>query len=107
MPRPQQDPKLAHAYVRSLQQAVKAEDLMVVAQERFEIRSKILGYEISIQSAALIVSGSFVSAILSNINVFATIIQRRSHAYLRGFDVELAAVAEEPDVSEPEQIMDS
>jgi hypothetical protein len=53
--------------------AVEAEDLLVVARQRFEIRSKILGCEISIQSAALIVSGSFVSAALSNINIFAVI----------------------------------
>jgi hypothetical protein len=79
---PQQDPKLAHAYVRWLQQAVKAEDFLVVAQECFEIRSKILGCEIPIQSAALIVSGSFVFATLSKINIFVIVVQRRNHAYL-------------------------
>jgi hypothetical protein len=93
--------------MRLLQQAVKAEDLLVVARERFEIRSRILGCEISIQSAALIVSGSFVSATLSNINIFAIIVQRRNHAYLRAFDVDLAAVAEEPDVYESVQMVDS
>jgi hypothetical protein len=68
IPRP--DPKVARAYVRSLQQAVKAAkaskagDLLVVARERFEIHSQILGFEISIQGAALLVSGSFVSAAL-------------------------------------------
>jgi hypothetical protein len=68
--------------MRSLQEAVKSEDLFVVAREGFEIRSKILGCEELTQSAALILSGSFVSATL------------------RGFDVDLAAVAEEPDVYE-------
>jgi hypothetical protein len=85
--------------MRSLQQAVKAEYLLVVARERFEV-SEILGCEISIQSAGLIVSGSFVSATLSNINIFAIIVQRRNHAYLRASDVDPAAVAEEPDVYE-------
>jgi hypothetical protein len=55
----------------------------------------------------LIVSGSFVSATLSNINIFAIIVQRRNHAYLRAFDVDLAAVAEEPDVYESVQMVDS
>lgn len=91
---PRQDPKLAHAYMRSLQTVVKSEDLLVVARRGFEIRSKILGRE------ELIVSGSFVSATLSNINIFAIIVQRRPHAYMRGFDVDLPAVAEEPDIYE-------
>jgi hypothetical protein len=42
----------------------------------------------------------FASATLSNINLFAIIVQRRNHAYLRGFDVDLAAIAEGPDVYE-------
>jgi hypothetical protein len=86
--------------MRSLQQAVKSEDLLVVAREGFEIRSKILRCVVLIQSAALIVSGSFVSATLYNINIFVVIVQRRRPAYLRGFDVDLAAVAEELDVYE-------
>jgi hypothetical protein len=93
--------------MRSLQDAVKSEDLSVVAREGFEIRSKILGREDLTQSAALILSVSFVSATLSNINIFAIIAQRRNHAYLRGFDVDLAAVAEEPDVYESVQMADS
>jgi hypothetical protein len=93
--------------MRSLQPAVKSEDLLVVARDSLEIRSKILRCVVLIQSAALTVSGSFVCETLSNINIFAIIVQRRNHAYLRGFDVDLAAVAEEPDVYEPVQIMDS
>jgi hypothetical protein len=46
----------------------------------------------------LIVSGNFVSATLSNINISATIVQSRHHAYLRGSDMDRAAVAEELDV---------
>jgi hypothetical protein len=102
-PVPQQDPKLAREYMWSLQDAVKSQELFVVAREGFGIRSKILGCEELTQSAALIVYGSFVSA-LSNVNIF---VQRRiMHAYLRGFDVDLAAVAEEPDVYESVQIVD-
>ena len=104
---PQQDPKLARAYMRSLQEAVKCEDLVVVAREGFEIRSKNLGCEELTQSAALILSGSFVSATLSNINIFAIIVRRRNHANLRGFDVDLAAVAEEHDVYESVGMVDS
>lgn len=73
---------------------------MVVAREGLGIRSKILGFEILIQRAALIVSGSFVFAILSKISIFTIIAQRRNHLYQRRFDVYLAAVAEEPDVYE-------
>lgn len=85
---PGQDPKLANAYLRLLQPAVKSEDLLVVPRGGFEIRSKILGCEELTQSAALILSGSFVSATL------------------RWFDVDLAAVAELPGIYEPVQIMD-
>ena len=60
-----------------------------------------------IQSAALILSGSFVSATLSNINIFAIIVQKRNHAYLSWIDVDLAAVAKEPDVYESISIADS
>ena len=67
-----QDWELAHAYERSLLQAVKSEVMLVAA--RGEVRSKILGCEVLIQSAALIVSGSFVSATLHNINIFAIIV---------------------------------
>lgn len=49
--------------MRSLQQAAKSEDLLV-AREGSEIRSKIPSCEVLIQNAALIVSGSFVSATL-------------------------------------------
>jgi hypothetical protein len=104
---PRHDPKLAHAYMRSLQEAVKSEELFVVAREGFGIRSKILGCEELTQSAALILSGSFVSATLPNINIFAIIVQRRNLAYLRGFDVDLVAVAEEPDVYESALMVDS
>jgi hypothetical protein len=79
---------------------VKSEDLSVVPRGSFEIRSTILGCEELTQRAALILSGSFVSAILFNINIFAIIVLRRNHAHLRRFDVDLAAVAEEPDVYE-------
>ena len=68
-PIPRQDPKLAHAYLRSLQQAVKSEYLLVVAREGFEIRSKILGCKILRQSAALIAGGSFVSAVLDSMSI--------------------------------------
>ena len=64
-----QDPKLAHAYLRSLQQAVKSEDLLVVAREGFEIRSKILGCEVLIQSAGLIAGASFVFAVLDSMSI--------------------------------------
>jgi hypothetical protein len=60
-----------------------------------------------IQSGALIVSGSFVSAILYDINIFPMVVSRRPHAYLRGFGADLAAVAEELDVSESVQMVDS
>ena len=50
--------------MRSVQQAGKSEDQLAVAREGFEICSKILRYGALIQSAALIVSGSFVSATL-------------------------------------------
>jgi len=93
--------------MRSLQPAVESEDLLVIPRGGVEIRSTILGCEESTQSAALILSGSFVFATLSNINIFAIIVQRRNHAYLRGFDEDLAAVAEEPDVYESVQIVDS
>ena len=85
---------MAQMYMRSLQQAVKSEDL-VVAQEDFEIHSKLSRCEILIQSAVLIVFGSFVSTTLHNINIFTII---RHPAYLRGFDVDLEAVAEKLDV---------
>ncbi len=55
----------------------------------------------------MILSGSFVSATLSNINFFAIIVQRRNHAYLRGFDVDLAAVAKEPNVYQSVKMVDS
>jgi hypothetical protein len=97
-PIPRQDPKLAYAYMRSLQPAVKSKDLLVVPRGGFEVRSKILGYKELTQSITLILSGSFVSATLSNINIFAIIIPKRNYAYLRGFNVDLAAVAEELDV---------
>ncbi len=97
---PRQDLKLAHAYMKSLQPAVKSEGLLVDPRGGFEIRSKILGCEELTQSVALILSGSFVSATLSNINIFAIIVQSRNHAYLKGVDVDLAPVAEEPDVYE-------
>jgi hypothetical protein len=42
---------------------VKSEDLLVVAQEGFEIRSKILG------CAGLIAGGSFVSALLDLMSI--------------------------------------
>jgi hypothetical protein len=93
--------------MRVLQPAVKSEDLLVVPRGGFEIRSKILGCEELTQSAALIVSGCFVSATLSSINIFAIIGQRRNHAYLRGLDVDLVAVAEEPDVYESVLMVDS
>ncbi|KAJ8063259.1 hypothetical protein OCU04_008490 [Sclerotinia nivalis] len=86
--------------MRSLQEAVKSEDLSIVPRGGFEIHSKILRRKELIQSAALILSASFVSATLSNINIFAIIVQRRNHAYLRGFDGDLVAVAEEPEVYE-------
>jgi hypothetical protein len=60
----QQNPQLARAYMRSLQEDVESEDLFVVARESFEIRSKILGWEELTHSAALILSGSLVSATL-------------------------------------------
>ncbi len=82
-------------------------EYLLVPRGGFEIRSKILGCEDLLQSAALILSGSFVSATLSNINIFAITVQRRNHAHLRGFDVDLAAVAEEPDVYELVQTKDS
>lgn len=97
VPIPRQDPKLAHAYMRSLQQVVKSEGPLVAAREDFEICSKILGCKVLIQSTALTVSGSFVSAALYNINIFGIIVQRHP-AYLRGSGVDLAAVAEELDV---------
>jgi hypothetical protein len=62
--------------MRSLQEDVESEDLFVVARESFEIRSKILKCEELTHSAALILSGSLVSATLSNINKFAIIVQR-------------------------------
>jgi hypothetical protein len=77
-----------------------SEGLLVVAREGFEIRSKILVCEVLIQRAALIVLGSFAFAILYHINIFGIIVQRRHPAYLRGFGVDLAAVAEELDVYE-------
>ena len=77
---------------------------MVVAREGFEIHSKILRCVVLIQSAVLIVSGSFVFATLYNINIFAVIVQRRRPAYLRGFDVDLA---EELDVYECVWMVDS
>ena len=49
--------------MRSLQPAVKSEDVLVVPGGGFEIGSKILGCE-----GALMLSGSFVSATLSSIN---------------------------------------
>jgi hypothetical protein len=51
--------------MRSLHQVVKAEDLLVVAREGFEIRSKILGCEV----AGLIAGGSFVSAVLDPMSI--------------------------------------
>jgi hypothetical protein len=51
--------------MRSLQQAVKAEDLLVVAREGFGT----LGCEVLIQSAALIAGGSFVCAVLDSISI--------------------------------------
>jgi hypothetical protein len=93
---PRQDPKLAHAYLRSLQQTVKSEDLLVVAREGFEIRSKILGYEVLIESAGLIADGSFVSAVLDSMPYFRS--HRRDSygviTYLGCFDVNPTAVAE-------------
>ena len=68
---PQLGPELARVYMRSLQEAVKYEDLFVVARDGFEICNKILECEELTQSAALMLSGSFVSATLSNINIFA------------------------------------
>jgi hypothetical protein len=47
---------------------VKSEDLLVVAQEGFEIRSKILGCEV-LMSVALIAGGSFVSAVLDLMSI--------------------------------------
>jgi len=84
--------------MKSLQQDVKSEDLSVFAQERSDVRRQILGGEVLIESAVLIVSWSFVSALLSNVNISAIIVSRRHPAYLRGFDLDLAGVAEEPDV---------
>jgi hypothetical protein len=60
----QQNPQLARAYMRPLQEDVESEDLFVVARESFEIRSKILKCEELTHSAALILSGSLVSATL-------------------------------------------
>jgi hypothetical protein len=40
---PRQDLKVAHAYLRSLQWAVKSEDQLAFVQDGFEIRNKILG----------------------------------------------------------------
>jgi hypothetical protein len=61
-----QEPHVAPAYLRSLQQAVKSEDLLVVAREGFEICSKIL------QSAGLIAGASFVSAALDSMSIPST-----------------------------------
>jgi hypothetical protein len=41
VPTHRQEPRVAPAYLRSLQQAVKSEDLLVVAREGFEICSKM------------------------------------------------------------------
>lgn len=92
--------KLSHVYPRLLQQAVKSEDLLTVAREGFGVRNKTLECGILIKSAAVIVSASFASATLSNINIFAIVIQRRYAEYLRWFDADLAAVAEQLDVCE-------
>jgi len=72
---PRQDLKLVHAYLRLLQQTVKSEDLLVVAQEGFEIRSKILG------CAGLIAAGSFVSALLRCFDVNPTAVAEEREAY--------------------------
>jgi hypothetical protein len=66
---PRQEPGLAYAYLRSLQKAVKPEDVLVVAQEGFEARSKILGCEVLIQSAGLMAGASFVSAVLDLMSI--------------------------------------
>lgn len=71
---------------------------MVVPCGGLETRNTIPGCEELTLSAALILSGSFVSATLSDINISAIMVQRRNHAYLREIDEDLAAVAEEPDV---------
>ena len=69
---PRQDPKLSRAYLRSFQQAVKFEDLLVVARGGFEIRCKILGGEILGPSAGLIAGESFVfEGLDSYVNTFA------------------------------------
>jgi hypothetical protein len=95
VPLPRQDPKLVHAYLRSLQQTVKSEDLLVVAQEGFEIRSKIL------RCAGLIAGGSFVSALLDLTSIRSQVndeISYRAIMYLRCFDVNPTAVAEECEI---------
>jgi len=48
---------------------VKPEDLPVVAQEGFEIRSKILGCEVLMQNAGLIADGNFVSEVLDLMSI--------------------------------------
>lgn len=48
---------------------MKPEDLPVVAQEGFEIRSKILGCEVLMQNAGLIADGNFVSEVLDLMSI--------------------------------------
>jgi hypothetical protein len=67
-----QEPRVAPVYLRSLQLAVKSEDLLVVAREGFEICSKILGCEALVQSAGLIAGASFVSAVLDSMSIPST-----------------------------------
>jgi hypothetical protein len=57
-------------------------------------------------AAVLLVTGSFVFAILSNISILTIIAQRRNHLYQRRFDVDLTAVAKKPDVYEPVEMVD-
>jgi hypothetical protein len=52
--------------------------LFIVAREGFEIRRKILRCAVLIWGAAVLESGSFVSAILLNVNTFAIIIRKKS-----------------------------
>jgi hypothetical protein len=85
---------------------MKFKDLLVVPRGGFETHSKTPGYKELTQSTVLILPGSFVSATLSNINIFAIIIQRRNHAYLSWIDMDIAAVAEEPYIFESVSIAD-
>ena len=64
------------------------------------------GFEVSMLSAALIAAGRFVSAALYVVNIFA---ERGDHAtaYLGGFDMSLASVAEERNFYESVEMVNS